>query len=326
MNNLEDRPVIIQKVRQWGGSASSAILEPTCMYFRDPNIDGLIAYKNFSNCAVVIGDPVCDPAHHEALASSFHDYCQQKNQRIIYLTASEPFARWGYQKLQGALIQFGHEIILDPQSDPRERHGVHASLVRRKVRHAEHDGVTILEYKEHDPQLEKQLRELGYRWVKQRRGHQIYLSHVRLFEDRQGKRWLYASHQGRPVGVLMLNKLESRQGWLLNHLMLSNDAPHGTPELLVIKALEILKQEGCHFVTCGFVPSTKVIEVTGLGSYSSWLTKQAYWIAKKLFHLEGRAKFWEKFEPQQANSFLLLSRPSIGIQEINALMHAMNAS
>ena len=126
------------------------------------------------------------------------------------------------------------------------------------------------------------------------------------------------------VGIVVLNVLESHNGWLLNHLMIAPEAPGGTPELLVISALDALKQEGCTFATFGAVPNTKLGEISGLGSVASWTARLIYQAAYHLFHLKGHKMFWGKFQPQTKPSYLLFSRPQIGYQEIKALMQSLN--
>ena len=97
--------------------------------------------------------------------------------------------------------------------------------VRRKTKHALHEGVAVTEYLEADNQLESAMERVGEAWLSRRRGPQIHISHIRLFADRYGKRWFYAQQAGRVVGVVVLNQLQMRQGWLMNHLMLAR-SPH----------------------------------------------------------------------------------------------------
>ena len=45
------------------------------------------------------------------------------------------------------------------------------------------------------------------------------------------------------MGIALLNRLESRQGWLLSQVILAPDAPIGTSELLVSSVVKILSAE-----------------------------------------------------------------------------------
>jgi lysylphosphatidylglycerol synthetase-like protein (DUF2156 family) len=108
--------------------------------------------------------------------------------------------------------------------------------------------------------------------------------------------------------------------------MITKGAPHGTPELLVVSALEILAQEQCHFVTFGTTPAAQLGEIEGLGKISTWMARQAYQVAKKVFQFQGLKMFWGKFDPQSRRSYLLFSTPRIGPREIVGLTRALNVN
>lgn len=320
-----DRFQMVDFVRRWGGSASAAQLDPQCKVFTTPNINGFISYRIEFGRAVVFGDPVCSPSDIPLLVQAFHDYCKQQGWNIVYITTTSKYAKWAIKNACGALVEFGEELVIDPHNDPRERAGSHGSLVRRKTKHSLNEGTKIHEYLNNDPELEQKIEQVGISWLNNRRGPQIYISHIRLFDDRSGKRWFYAKKNNQIVGVVLLNQIQSRQGWLLNHLMITPDAPHGTPELLVVSALEKVAHEGCHFVTFGAVPATaKTGEIQGLGKFSTLLTQISLKTANQIFHLDGRRTFWEKFHPDSEPSYLLFSQPKIHLPEILALMRALN--
>jgi len=203
---------------------------------------------------------------------------------------------------------------------------VHASLVRRKVRHALKEHVTVHEYLTYDAELEQAIEQVGDAWLQGRKGLQMYIAGIRLFGDRTGKRWFYARNGDQIIGILQLNRLESRDGWLLNRLMVMPDAPGGTPELLVISALETLKHENCRYVSFGVIPSEDLGDMVGIGPFASWVVKKAYLLIMRYFKLAGPKKFWEKFAPESDPLYLLFSRKWIGPSEIISIMRAMNVS
>jgi lysylphosphatidylglycerol synthetase-like protein (DUF2156 family) len=207
-----------------------------------------------------------------------------------------------------------------------EKQGANGRLVRRKVRHAQGEGTKVKEYIPYNEKLEQEIEQVGISWLKSRRGPQIHIAYVHIFENRSGKRWFYAHQGNRIVGTLSLNQIEARQGWMFNHLMMTSDAPHGTPEFLVISALETLKQEGCHFATFGTAPGAKLSTITGFSQFSTWMLSHAYQFANKIFHLNGHKTFWGKFTPESESSYLLFSQPSIGLREIIAVLRVLNAT
>jgi len=321
---LQKRQTIVECTRRWCYLAAEAVLDPYCQIFQTPGIDGLISYRKAGGCILVYGDPVCAPQDFPALTQAFHNQPTHKKRPVIYVTASERFAAWAIQHDCKALIEFGEELFLDPHDDPRARTGVNASLVRRKVRHAEKEGITATEYLSRNPDLEREIESVGDAWLKSRKGPQLYLSRIRLFDDRHGKRWIYATKNDKVVGILCLNQLQVRSGYLLNRLMITPEAAHGTPELLVTTALDILRAEGCHFCTFGPIAGMQLGEIRGLSNFSQWVAHKAYAGAKKIFKLDGHRKFWEKYHPQSQKTYLLFSRPSVGIKEMLCLARGFN--
>lgn len=317
----------VESVRKWGGSTTDAILDPSCQIFRVPAIDGLIGYRDINGCAVVFGDPLCPSDKIENLIDSFHEYCESINLKVIYLIISEPFAAWLVEKgFCKSRIEYGEELILNPHDDPRKRQGSHASLVRRKVRHAESENVIVKEYIPTNATIEKGIVQVGEKWLENRQGPQIHISNVRTFDNTYGKRWFYAEVQDQIVGVLTLNRLEKHDGYLLNHLMFTPDAPGGVPEILVITALNALVLENCNFVTFGSVPAASLGEIVGLGPFSKYFAVNIYLLANKMYQLDGKKKFWEKFAPSSDKMFLAFQNSHIGLKELIALKNALNAT
>lgn len=323
---VDSRQNILELVRKFGGASSDAVLDPQCTIFSSPENKGIIGYRIESGCAVVFGDPIGEERNFVKIADQFHKHCEKECSNVIYISASNQFAKIAMKKNCQAYIQFGEELVYDPKNDPRNDTGINAQLVRRKVRHAMREGTEVFEYLYPDRAIEQEIEQVAEAWLKHRKGPQVYISHIRLFDDRLGKRWFYAQKQGRIVGVLVLNALEKKNGWLLNHLMFTPEASHGTPELLVITALNTIGSEGSRYLTFGASPSGQLGQIVGIGQPTAWLVKQSFRAAKILFHLEGHKKFWGKFKPESVPSYLVFKNANIGIRELKAILSALNVS
>lgn len=322
----DDRPQLIHLVRRWGGSATDAVLDPVCKTFHAQDIDGVIGYRVEYGCALVYGDPVCAPKDAPHLATAFHRYCQKQKMSFIFLAASKNFSHWALNHVCKSSVEFGQELFLDPHMDPEKISGANGCLVRRKVKHALNENTNIFEYLSFDPTLEQALDQVGRAWLNGRQGPQIYISSVRLFADRIGKRWFYAKQNDTIVGILVINRLQSKQGWLLNHLMVTPNAPNGTSELLVVKTIQALAQEKCHYVTFGSVLGQEVGKITGLGPISTWMANGIVKLANKTFHLDGRRTFWEKFHPHSEPSYILFSQSHVSLKNLLCLQRALNVT
>ncbi len=322
-NIHEERLRLVELVRRWAGATTDAILDPSMQIFYSPGIHGCVAYRVECNSVIVFGDPTSSIEDRDALTLAFHNFIAHKYKNLIYISASQSFAHWAMDNGCQSFVEFGKELILDPLCDPAKKTGVHGSLVRRKLRSAARAQVSVYEYFPRDLELENSLIELGKEWLRGRRGLQIHISNIYLFNDCLGKRWIYAKQGARVVGSLSLNELQQHRGWLLNHLMTSTDAPVGTSELLVTSALEILKKEGCRYVTVGVVTPKELGSMVGLTRLSQWVGRLLFKIARKAAHLDGLNTFWRKFSPQEKPAYLVFKQKKIGIQALIGLRKAL---
>lgn len=323
LNEPTLRQMVVRSLRFWGDIASDAILSPGTAIFQIQDIEGFIGYRLENQCAIALGNPVCKQKDFARLALAFNDFCKRQKYSCIYVFATGEFANWAMDNFSEVHVEFGNEVFVDPRIDPRSHKGEHASLVRRKVRHAEKEGVTVSEFLDDSEEIKQALIAINKGWIENRKGPQVYISNVLLFDDSFGKRWFYAKQGDKIVGVVVLNELRWRNGWLLNHLMFISDAPHGTPELLVVTALLALGKEEYSLVTFGNVAGD-FLEIKGLGKVATWIAKNSYLAIRSLFHLQGHMDFWDKFNPQSLPSYLLFCSRSIGLKELLALRKTFN--
>lgn len=320
-----DRENFIRLIRKWGGVNTDGLLEEKCLAFMIPDVEGFIGYRVENDHAVVFGNPVCSPEDQPNLAHAFQKHCESENLGVVYTIISPEFAKWCLDHLSATIIEFGENFILDPSHNPTKEKGSNAVLVRKKVKHALRDGVTVHEYKGNEPHIEEQISALAATWVDKRKGPQIYLAHVHIFEDRLGKRWFYAMRDGQVVGFLVLNELEHKKGWLLNNVMLSQKAPGGVSELLVISTLEILEKENCRYVIAGPVTAKTLGKMEGINPALAQLIRLVFKGAKMLFHLEGYGTYWQKFNPKMEGSFLAFPNRGVSYSSIKSLVRAFNS-
>ena len=98
---------IASVVERLGNPISTMLLDLPCQIFRDPHVDGVIGYRLFGNCAVVIGDPICLSENTSELTLAFHLYCQKHQWRIVFFLVSDSFAHWAMNNGCHTLIQVG---------------------------------------------------------------------------------------------------------------------------------------------------------------------------------------------------------------------------
>jgi aspartyl-tRNA synthetase len=341
--DLDGRAVGDLVVRH-GGPVANGLLDPRCALFRSPEVEGVVGYRDSWGCAVALGDPVCNIRDMPRLAARFREHCAARGQDTAYAAGSETIAAivcgWG-----GAAVQFGETLTFDPRLDPQS--GARGRELRKKVRRARREGVVVQEYRperaarepapepepeepepEPEPEIERALEEVVARWLAARHGFQLYMTRVRLFRPRvAGRRWFYARAGSRMLGVLSLLRLETRRGYLMEHLLAAPGSPVGVTELLVTDCFAALKAEGCTFAAFGPAPSAELGRVQNLGSVSEAFARFVFSTSSRLFHLDGRRRFQRKFQVASAEPvYLVFDPPRVGPLDVMALMRAFNLS
>lgn len=319
---LDQRGSIAQLVNTYGGSASIALLDPRCSLFTLPTVEGVIGYKEGPGCRVVFGDPVCSFDDLSSLCGAFHADAGRKS--IIYVTASPEFSSWALQNVCKGKIETEEELILNPQNDPTL--GSDAHQLRKKLNRAKDGGIEVVEFKGGDVPLEIAIRQVGLNWLKGRVGPQIYMAKIDLDFDSNGKRWFYAKVGERMYGLLILQRLDAKGGWLIHMVMAEPDAPQGTSESLVVHVLRQLNSEGCTYVTFGATPRDEVGEVEGLKPFSAYVGRKGFNFSKRFFDLDNRRKYWKKYKPDSEKCYILFSKDRIGLREVVGILRAFNVS
>ncbi len=322
-----DSNVLIDYIQKWGCAASIALFDPLCKKFSIPSIDGIIGYRDTQKCAVSFCDPVCPPENIAELTHAFHEFCNEQNKTIIYIAASEKFMKSILERKENwSAFELCHEIIVDPSQDPKARTGSHASLLRNKYNQAIRNGVTVKEYMGFDQELEKKLEQASALWLANRKGFQLHYAHNGLFSNRSNKRWFYAEKNGIILGFLVLNRIDAHKGWVQNILRVVPDAPKFTSEVILLETFDVLRKEGCQYFSTGPSPAPTIGKIYGLGATTEWLVRKAYHVAKKIFKLNDRQRFWKKFEPRTQPTFILFSSSRIGLSEVLGILNTFNTN
>jgi lysylphosphatidylglycerol synthetase-like protein (DUF2156 family) len=320
-----NRRTLAPLVMQHGSAVSTSLLDPETEIFRMPEIPGALGYRATWGCAVAIGDPVCAERFAAPLADAFREHCRARGWVTAYTVTSEAFATKMVERGYAA-IEFGEELILDPQNDPQL--GAAGRELRKKLNRATRHGVVAYEYDRRasfDAAHDAAMIGVADAWLRARRGPQVFLSSVRLFDEPQGKRWFGATHDGRHVGVLSTLELIGRGGPVFEHHLVTPDAPAGTSELLIAEALHRLREEGCEYATFGPAPAARLGRIVGLSRLSTSIARKVFDLASRRFHLDSRVRYRRKFQIARTEpAFLLFDPPSVGVRQLLGVLHAFH--
>lgn len=318
------RQRILNFVRKWGDVNSDGLLEESCQIFSMDGVDGFIGYKIELSNAIVFGDPVCAPGEKPVFAYAFQEYCESQKIDIVYTMVSQEFTDWALENLSAASIEFGEKFILDPQNNPFNDSGSNAILVRKKVKHAIKEGIAIKEYLDSDSHIEQGISEISEAWLQKRHGPQVFLCPLNLFKDRQGKRYFYAEREGKIIGILVLNAMQAKKGWMFNNLLIAQHNLSGLSESLVVTALQTIAKEDCHYAVVGPFVGEQLGKIIGVNDVKVKLFRLLFKFIKLLFRLDGQRIFWNKFKHTSEGCHLIFPKNNLNFTSLKALFQAFN--
>src|SRR5262249_16184913 len=135
--------------------------------------------------------------------------------------------------------------------------GDRAKKARAGVNQARRAGVRVTEISTIDERLARETACLTKSWLTTRRSAIKFewLFNVDLFRHKQQKKYFAARDANdKLVGFLAASPIPARNGWYLEDVLRSKNAPNGTTDLLVVEALELLKKSGAQLATLGTAP------------------------------------------------------------------------
>jgi len=272
--------------------------------------EGAIAYNDFGKVWLVPGDPLASAEDVAKVTSCFLKRARAEGCVVGFMPATAQFAR-----NSGALGLRAVRIGSAPYFDlatwaPR---GDRAKKARAGVNQARRAGVRVTEVIDVHDHLVRETACLCKSWLTTRRSaiRFEWLFTLDPFQHKEKKKYFTARDaNGRLVGFLAASPIPARDGWYLEDVLRSKDAPNGTTDLLVVEVLYALKRGGAKMATLG----TALMATDGADNpevpVSRVLSRLAWFIARCFsifYNFDGVRRFKAKFAPSWWESEYVLT-------------------
>jgi len=293
-----------------------------------PATGGAVAYNEFGKVWLVPGQPLASVENLQTVTNSFLRKADAEGRVVGFMPASEPFAKHS-SSLGLRAIKIGAAPYFDLTTwAPR---GDRAKKARAGVNQARRAGVRVTEVFEVDEQLVRETTCLCKSWLTTRRSpiRFEWLFTVDPFRHRDQKKYFTARDaDGKLVGFLAASPIPARDGWYLEDVLRSRNAPNGTTDLLVVEVLNSLKRDGARLATLG----TALLATEGgvdkdvhISAVLSQLTRSiagCFWI---FYNFDGVRHFKAKFAPSWWESEYVLMSQNIAAPPriLSACIHAI---
>jgi phosphatidylglycerol lysyltransferase len=288
------RTRVLGLLRRHGWNATSfQILEDGFSYWFEGD-EACVAYVDTGRAWVAAGAPVAAEDRLSNVARRFVASASNAGRAACFFATEQRFI--GTEGFEHLLI--GEQPVWDPQRWPHTLQSTPS--LREQLRRARAKGVRVSgaaaeEYIGVDAPLRRSIEGLIATWQGTKALPPMgFLVRVDPFEF-AGERRLFVARvgegeQGRVVGFAALVPVYARQGWFLEDLIRAPNAPNGTTELLVDRAMQEAAALGSQYLTLGLSP------LAGDVPLSLHLARR---YAAPLYDFGGLRAFKAKFRPDR---------------------------
>ena len=325
MSNSEQQQRLLELVERNGRNLHSfMVFEPgLSLWFAD---DAAIAYTQQGGYWVAVGGPLCDP---DKTLGTLHDFrlaAKQAGCGVVFFGVTQPLV----ERLRDSDFDF-LQIGLAPSWNPAEWEAVvrQANKLRNRLSKAKRDGVVCRNLAPDELNIESATREkltrLADAWAMSKALPPMgFMVTLELFQHAERRRYFVAEYGGEISGFAVCIPVYGRNGWLLEDMILSPNAPSGCSELLIDHAMRFLAHEQAEFVSLGLVALAGLQGTESekrhpfLSRFLRLSSKTMGW----LYNFDGLYRFRSKFKPAQWEPVYIVAGTRIHFLTIRAILMA----
>lgn len=282
----------------WNSTAYQ-ILNPGIHHWFSSVAPGVVGIVPRGGTWVVAGAPVCAPESLAAVTAELEAAAAARGRRVCYVAAASRLEHHFRGSPRHAQVVLGAQPVWNPQDWPQILKA--RSSVRAQVARARNKGVRVSPGTPDSARGDPGLRRCLDEWLESRPLPPLhFLVEPATFAGELADRVLLVAQRGEtPVGFLMASPVPQRQGYLVEQIIRSAEAPNGTAELLIDALMTRLANVGCAYVTMGLVPISTHAD--------SLLRQNPFWLratmrlarahGRRFYHFDGLEQFREKLRP-----------------------------
>jgi phosphatidylglycerol lysyltransferase len=267
---------------------------------------GLVAYAVRGHVAFAAGDPLCAEEDREAAAREWLEHCRHNGwTSCVYEAAEESLPV--YRRLGFRSLKMAEEAVVDLASFSLA--GGKRATLRSMVHKATRMGLVVRRYdraRGEEPAVDEQLEEISEEWLAEKRLGEMGFSLGRFSLEALDAAIVFLGLEGeRVIAFTTWRPYRNGRAALLDLMRKRKDAPSGTMDLLVARALEEMRDAGLEEASLANAPLANV------GEPRSRLEKGVALLFENLNAFYGYRnlfQFKKKFAPRWEGRYLVYPR------------------
>jgi hypothetical protein len=297
-------PPIEKLIANYGDASNTSWLDDRFQVWRHPNGAAVGYATQADKFAMIIGDPLCDESQYEDVIATFVKFVSRELKLTpVWMLVSD--------EVQQVLARNHKWRTLSCTEEQRVDADNHKEPSKHDTRRVEREGISTAEV-ELDEDFIRRADEGIDEWKASRKGKQVHLTEIRPWIDKEHRRYFAAQRDKKVLGLVVLAQLAPRHGWQAKWAFDFPNAPNGTIEVLVEKALSSVTGN----VTFGAGVSKKLIPGAQLGGVRAKFLSNTYDLVTKSLSLDKKAGFREKFGVIGEEVYICYPRYGVAVHDL----------
>ena len=309
-------------IANYGDASNTSWTDDRYKIWRDPATGAAVAYvPTNKDYAIIPGNPLCDTSQYTKIMTAFLRWLKKE-------THLHPIHVLGGRELEEVLgAQFGWKTFtcaaeqrVHPERNPAETD----HDVGRKVRHAEKEGVKIIDLPEGEEPSSDIRQKIDARieeWLAGRQGPQVHISEINPWRDHQHRHYYYAQDlHGTICALVVLTQLSLSHGYQVKYSLDFPRAPSGTIEYITLHAIKAAAAAGTRNMTFGAAATNKLHAVHNMGGIRVKTLQRMYQTIAAEFKLTQKSEFRQKLGAEEDPVYVCYPPHGLGAKGSKAIM------
>lgn len=310
----------------WDATAYQ-IINPGIQLWFSARDDAVVGYVIWGSYAVVAGAPVSAPERLRDVMEEFESWSRFRSLKVCYFGAGQRLESVAREQSGYSMISLGAQPGWDPQTWP-DIVAAKESL-RAQLNRAKNKGVSVSEWPASRATDNPALRRTLSEWLATRGLPPLhFLVEPETLSRLSDRKIFVAERKQEVVGFLVLSPIPARNGWLVEQIIRGTDAPNGTAELLLDRAMRGSAAAGAGYLTLGLSPLSENSRFDWSAA-PAWLRLILTWLrvhGKRFYNFEGLDRFKAKFQPTHWEDIsAIVNQPKFPIAALYAIAGAFGA-
>ncbi len=318
INELDGR---LSYLKKYGRNSLSYLTLSDDLSFFKNNWNGYVAYKEFFNSIVVLGDPIVSSYSLPIVIKDIKENLISKNVNICFFLCTNKIIK--YLKEAGFKGFFvGDEAIVD--LNKFDISGKKGRSIRSSVNYAKKNDMIVEEYNyknEKSLEIEIKIEKISKEWCDTRKLPEFKFAFGQVNFDKSNEtRYFICKYKERIVGFINYYPIYGINSYYLDLTRKGINAPRGVIDFLYVSSFNILKEEGINKIYIGYSP------VSSFSTINPQFTTNISDLLRKIFTLFYPAKSEFFFKKKYATEWMpnyFFYYPRLSIRMLFSLLHSI---